>query len=397
MAPEGDAMAYPRDAVERAMKVRDVILHALAGKLSWIQAAEILGRSARSMRRLRWKFERYGVDELYDRRRRTPSPKRAPVAEVQRVLTLYRERYAGFNVRHFHQLARRHHQVRFCYAFVNKALQSAGLVAPHRPRGRHRRRREPRPCFGELLHLDGSRHQWLSLVPGQWFTLLAVVDDATTHVLYAQLTSGGESVAAVMTALRAVLQRYGLPMALYTDRAHWAVHTPVAGGGPAPGRLTQVGRALARLGIEHILGYSPQARGRSERVNRTLQGRLVNELRVAGITSVAAANRYLREQFIPAFNAEFGRAPTQPASAFVPLGRVDLEQILCVEHERVVGRDNVVTADHVALQLAKQRGRRTCAGLRVLVRRHLDGHHSVWFGPRCFGRYGPSGQPLRTV
>ena len=252
--------------------------------------------------------------------------------------------------------------MRFCYAFVNKALQSAGLVAPHRPRGRHRRRREPRPCFGELLHLDGSRHQWLSLVPGQWFTLLAVVDDATTHVLYAQLTSGGESVAAVMTALRAVLQRYGLPMALYTDRAHWAVHTPVAGGGPAPGRLTQVGRALARLGIEHILGYSPQARGRSERVNRTLQGRLVNELRVAGITSVAAANRYLREQFIPEFNAEFGRAPTQPASAFVPLGRVDLEQILCVEHERVVGRDNVVTADHVALQLAKQRGRRTCAG-----------------------------------
>ena len=129
-------MAYPRDAVERAMKVRDVILHALAGKLTWIQAAEILGRSARSMRRLRLKFERYGVDELYYRRRRTPSPKRAPVAEVQRVLTLYRERYAGFNVRHFHQLARRHHQVRFCYAFVNKALQSAGLVAPHRPRGR---------------------------------------------------------------------------------------------------------------------------------------------------------------------------------------------------------------------------------------------------------------------
>jgi transposase len=397
MAPEGVAMAYVLGVVERAMKVRDVILQALAGKLTWIQAADILGRSARSIRRLRLKFERYGVDELYDRRRRTPSPKRAPVAEVQRLLALYREHYQGFNVRHFHHIARRKHQVRFCYAFVKKALQGAGLVANQRPRGRHRRRREPRPCFGELLHLDGSRHQWLALVPEQWFTLIAVVDDATKQLLYAQLCPGGESVPAVMTALRAVLQRYGLPMALYTDRAHWAVHTPVAGGRPDRARLTQVGRALARLGIEHILGYSPQARGRSERANRTLQGRLVNELRVAGITTIAVANRYLREHFIADFNTEFGRAPANPASAFVPLGRVDLEQILCVEHERVVGRDNVVTADHIALQLDKQPGRRTCAGLRVLVRRHLDGHHSVWYGPRCFGRYDHAGQRLRAT
>lgn len=390
-------MAYPLAAMERAMTVRDVILQALAGKVSWIQAAEILGRSPRSIRRLRLKLERYGFDELYDRRRRTPSPKRAPVAEVQRVLTLYRERYQGFNVRHFHQIARREHAVRFCYAFVKRALQGAGLVAKHRPRGRHRRRREPRPCFGELLHLDGSRHQWLALVPEQWFTMLVVVDDATKQLLYAQLWPGGESVAAVMTALRTVLQRYGVPMALYTDRAHWAVHTPVAGGGPDRTRLTQVGRALARLGIEHILGYSPQARGRSERANRTLQGRLVNELRAAGITTVALANRYLREHFLPSFNAEFARAPAEPTSAFIPLGRVDLEQILCVEHERVVGRDNVVTADQVPLQLAKQPGRRTCAGLRVVVRRHLDGHHSVWYGTRCLGRYGPRGQALRAV
>jgi len=389
-------MAYPLGAVERAMKVHDVILQALAGKVTWIQAAEILGRSARSIRRLRWKFEHYGVEDLYDRRRRTPSPKRAPVAEVQRLLALYRERYQGFNVRHFHQIARRQHAVRFGYAFVKKALQGAGLVSKQRPRGRHRRRREPRPCFGELLHLDGSRHQWLALVPAQWFTMLVVVDDATKQLLYAQLGPGGESVTAVLTALRAVLHRYGLPMALYTDRAHWAVHTPVAGAGPDRTRLTQVGRALARLGIEHILGYSPQARGRSERANRTLQGRLVNELRIAGITTVALANRYLREQFLPAFNAEFARPPAEATSAFIPLGRVDLDQILCVEHERVVGRDNVVTADQVPLQLAKQPGRRTCAGLRVVVRRHLDGHHSVWYGTRCLGRYGPRGQVLRA-
>jgi len=390
-------MAYPPGAVERAMKAHEVIMRALNGQLTWIQAAEILGRSPRSIRRLRWLLQHRGYDGLFDRRRRTPSPKRAPVAEVQRLLALYRERYQGFNVRHFHQLARRQHGVRFCYAFVKKALQSAGLVPKHRPRGRHRRRREPRPCFGELLHLDGSRHRWLALVPDRWFTLIAVVDDATKRLLYAQLGEGGESVEAIMTALRAVLEPEGVPMALYTDRAHWAVHTPVAGGGPDRRRPTQVGRALARLGIEHILGYSPAARGRSERVNRTLQDRLVNELRVAGITTVAAANRYLRERFIPAFNVEFARPPADPASAFVPLDRVDLDQILCVEEERVVGRDNVVVLGGVALQVAKQPGRRSCAGLRVLVRRHLDGQYSIWYGARCLGRYDRQGRARQAA
>lgn len=390
-------MAYPPGAVERAMKAHEVIMRALDGQLTWIQAAEILGRSPRSIRRLRWLLQHRGYDGLFDRRRRTPSPKRAPVAEVQRLLALYRDRYQGFNVRHFHQLARRQHGVRFCYAFVKKALQSAGLVPKHRPRGRHRRRREPRPCFGELLHLDGSRHRWLALIPDRWFTLIAVVDDATKRLLYAQLGEGGESVAAIMTALRAVLEHEGVPMALYTDRAHWAVHTPVAGGGPDRRRPTQVGRALARLGIEHILGYSPAARGRSERVNRTLQDRLVNELRVAGITAGAAANRYLRDRFIPAFNIEFARPPADPASAFVPLGRVDLDQILCVEEERVVGRDNVVVIGGVPLQVAKQPGRRSCAGLRVLVRRHLDGQYSLWYGARCLGRYDRQGRARQAA
>jgi transposase len=385
-------MSYAPGAMERAMKAQEVIVRALAGTLTWIQAAEILGLSARSVRRWRWRLEQYGYDGLFDRRRRIPSPKRAPVAEVQRVLALYRDRYQGFNVRHFHQLARRQHGVRFCYAFVKKALQTAGLVPKYRPRGRHRRRREPRACFGELLHLDGSRHRWLPTRSEQWFTLIAVVDDATKQLLYAQLWEGGETVRAVMTALRAVLERHGVPMALYTDRASWACHTPTSGTGPDRRRLTQVGRALARLGIEHILGFSPQARGRSERVNRTLQDRLVNEYRLAGISTLAAANRYLRDRFLPAFNAEFGRPPADPATAFVPVGAVDLDQILCVEEERVVGRDNVVTTDRVALQLAKQPGRRSCAGLRVLVRRHLSGHHSVWYGTRCFGHYDPHGR-----
>ncbi len=390
-------MAYALGAVERAMKVQEVILRALSGQLTWLQAADILGRSPRSIRRLRLRYERYGYDGLFDHRRHTPSPRRAAVADVERLLQLYRTRYQGFNVRHFLRTARREHGVTFCYAFVKKALQGAGLVPKHRPRGRHRRRREPRPCFGELLHLDGSRHHWLTLVPEQWLTLIAVVDDATKQVLYAEFTEGGESSAAVLTALRAVLTTWGLPMSLYTDRAHWAAHTPVAGGAADRTKLTQVGRALAHLGIEHILGYSPQARGRSERMNRTLQDRLVNELRVEGITTPAAANRYVRERFLPEFNAEFRRPPTDPASAFVPLGRVDLEQILCHQDERVVGRDNTVVLDGVVLQLTKQAGRRTCAGLRVLVRRHLDGRHSVWLGSRRLGLYDARGRTVTSA
>jgi transposase len=394
-------MAYTRAAVERAMKVQEAILRALSGRQSWLQVADVLGVSPRTVRRLRLRYEQYGYDGLFDHRRRRPSPRAVPLAEVQRILRLYRERYGprdghpGFNIRHFYHVACRDHRVRLSYSFVKRALQTAGLVGKRRPRGRHRRRREPRPCFGELLHLDGSLHPWLALVPDTRHTLIAVVDDATKQLLYAQLVEGGESLGAIMTALRGVLEQQGIPGALYTDRAGWAVYTPTSGSAPDRTKRTQVGRALARLGIEHIVSFSPQARGRSERANGTLQGRVVNELRVAGIQTLAAANRYLRTRFIPDYNARFGRAPADPTSAFVPVGRHDLDQILCHEEERGVARDNTVTLDGVVLQIDKQRGRRSCAGLRVLVRRHLDGRHSIWWGPRCLGWFTATGRPLR--
>lgn len=394
MTTEEVVMTYTRAAVERAMKVYEVLVQALKERQPWIQVAEVLGVSTRTVRRLRWRYEHDGFDGLFDHRHQRPSPRRVPLAEVQRVLRLYAERYAGFNVRHFHQIARREYGVTVSYSFVKKALQAAQLVGKRRPRGRHRRRREPRPCFGELVHLDGSLHAWLALDPAAQQTLIAVVDDATKRLLYAQLTEGGESAAVILTALRAVLERYGIPGAVYTDRAGWAVYTPTSGTAPDRSKLTQVGRALAKLDIEHIVGYSPQARGRSERANGTLQGRLVNELRVAGIHTVAAANQYLRERFIPDYNATFGRAPADPTSAFVPVGAGDLEQILCHEEERTVARDNTVRLDGVVLQIDKQRGRRSCTGLHVLVRRHLDGRHSIWWGPRCLGRYTASGRAL---
>jgi hypothetical protein len=279
-------MTYSVGAVERAMTIHQALRHALHGRQTWLQVADVIGLSPRTVRRWRARLEQFGVPGLLDRRRRIPSPRRVPLGELQRILRLYRERYQGFNVRHFHQLARRDHAVTFSYTLVKTALQAAGLVSKGRARGRHRRRREPRPCVGELLHLDGRRHRWLALVPDTWHTLLVVVDDATKQVLHAQLVAGGESTPAIMQALWTVFAHHGLPGALYTDRAHWAVHTPTSGSAPDRTRLTQVGRALQALGIEHILGYSPQARGRRERANRTLQDRLVNELRLAGIRTV---------------------------------------------------------------------------------------------------------------
>lgn len=364
-------MDYSPAAWERAMRMQDVILRAMSGEIHWFQAAEILQMTPRNLRRWRERYQRWGYNGLVDQRR-SPSKRRVPLTELERVLQLYRERYAGFNGRHFHDIARREHAVTLSYSYVKQALQQAGLLPKRKARGRHRRRREPRACFGELLHLDGSRHAWLALVPDARATLISIVDDASGALLYAQLWPQ-ETTLAVMSALAHVIRAEGLPMALYTDRAGWAFFTPTATGPVDKTRLTQVGRALHQLGIEHIAAYSPQARGRSERMNRTLQGRLVNELRVAGIRSVEAANRYLRDVYIPQHNATFRREPRDAATAFVPLGSVDLDTIFCQQDERVVAPDNTVLVAGQVLQIARQPGRRTCAGLRVLVRQHLDG------------------------
>ena len=308
---------YGPSAVERAMRIQEVILRAMSGEITWLCAADVIGVDARTMRRWRARYEREGYDGLLDRRLGRPSPRRAPSAEVERILRLYREQYGGFNASHFHEIAVRDHGVDLSYTFVKEALQGAGLLKKKRKRGRHYKKRERRACFGEMLHIDGSPHRWLSSRPERALCLIVVVDDATGKVLHARLWPS-ETAESVCFALRAVVSQYGIPMSLYTDRAGWAFHTPKAGGKVDKAKLTQVGRALARLGVEHIPAYSPQARGRSERMNRTLQDRLVSELRAAKIRTIDAANRYLDEVFLPVFNARFGRPARDEASAFVP-------------------------------------------------------------------------------
>jgi transposase len=384
-------MLFPPSAVERAMQIKEVLLRAMNKEYSWLRAAEILGITPRGLRRLRARMEQFGYQGLVDMRRGRPSPRRTPVAEVERILELYREKYAGFNGRHFYQTVRREHGVKLSYSCVKQILQGAGLIKKRRSRGRHRRRRERRARFGEMLHLDGSRHGWLALVPEERQTLIQMVDDATSRLLYAQLWPG-ETTHAVMTAMCEVVREHGIPESFYTDRAGWAFETPKAGGKVSTTHLTQVGEALARLGVEHIPSYSPQARGRSERMNRTLQDRLVNELKVAGIATVEAANDYLRRRYLPTHNEEFAREPADSVVAFVPAGEVDLDEIFFEGAIRKVGKDNTVGFDGVLLQIEKQAGRRTCAGLSVEVRCHLDGGYTVRRGAQLLGAYDAEGR-----
>lgn len=381
-------------AQERVMRFQEVILQATRGKMSWLQAADVLGIRPRTLRRWRVGYERYGLKGLRDKRRVERAPNGVPESEIKRWLQLYEQKYRTYNVRHFYStLKRKHGGCAWSYTAVRRALQLAGLVKKKRPRGRHFMRREPRPCFGEMLHIDGSRHLWLALVPEHWFTLIPVVDDATKRLLYAQLFEG-ETTEAIMTALAAVIQRHGIPQCLYSDRAGWATHTGRAGQLVDRTRLTQVGRALHQLGVEHIMAYSPQARGRSERANRTLQDRLVKELQSHGIRTLARANRYLEEVFIPAFNEEFSRPPAEVDSGFAPLGSADLDRIFCYLETRQVQRDNTVTLNGVLMQISRQAGRRTCAGLDVEVRRHLDGTHTLCWGTKLLGRFSSQGRAL---
>jgi transposase len=389
-------MGYSDGAWERAMKVQEVILRALSGEIHWFQAGEILGLSVRTMRRYRAGFEKWGYDGLVDRRRRTPSLRRVPLEEVKRILGLYRERYRGWNVRHFYETACRGHGVKVSYTFLKQALQGAGLVAKKKGRGRHRRRRERRACFGEMLHIDGSRHAWLSEVDGEKQTLISVIDDATSRLLYSQLWRE-ETTEAVMVALREIVGQYGIPASIYSDRASWAFETSKAGQAVSKTHLTQVGEVLKRLGVEHIPSYSPQARGRSERMNGTLQGRLINELKLCGARSIEEGNRYIRERYLATHNQAFSVEAREPASLFVPADGADLDEIFCREVVRHVAKDNVVTCGKVSFQISKQPGRRTCSGLAVVVKQHLNGAWSIHRGVQILGRYEANGRPVETA
>jgi len=383
--------SYTKAAMERAMKVQEVILRAMAKKITWYQAAEIIGISDRHMGRWRERYEEFGYDGLFDRRRGKPSPRRVRLAVVEQVLGLYRDRYPDLNVRHFHEKLSEEHQIQLSYSWVKQALQGAGLVAQGRPRGVHRKRRPRRPLPGMLLHIDGSRHRWFQ--DERWYDLIVILDDARSEIYYAQLVEE-ESTVTVLAALREVVERKGVFCALYSDRGSHFWLTPKVGGKVDPHRLTQVGRALRELGIQMIPAYSPQARGRSERNFGTWQGRLPQELRLAGITTLETAHEFLRESYRAEFHRRFQVRAAQSGSAFIaPRGR-DLDLIFALQYERTVNRDNTVSIQNLRLQIQAVRWRASLAGCSVTVHQHLDGTFSLTHGPHRLGRYDAQGAAL---
>ena len=373
------------------MKLQDVLLKAMAKKMRWWEAAEIIGVSDRTMRRWRERLEEHGYDGLTDRRKGKQSQRRVPVKTCEEVLGLYQERYFDLSAKHFHEKLKEEHAIELSYTWVKQALQGAGLVERRRRRGPHRRRRERRPLPGMLLHIDGSQHRWLN--DDRWYDLIVVLDDATSEIYYAQLVQE-ESTRTVMAALRAVIEQKGVFCALYSDRASHFFVTPKAGEPVDKHRLTQVGRAPKELSVQMIPAYSPQARGRSERSFGTWQGRLPQELRLAGVTTREDANRFLRDRYIAEFNAKFTTPAAEKGSAFRRPTRTDLDWIFTVQTERSVAKDNTFTLQNQIWQLDQTRWRHSLAGCTVTIHEHLDETFSVRYGPHVVGRYDRNGNPL---
>jgi transposase len=359
-----------------------------SAELNQEEAAELLGVTERTFRRWTRRYEEEGEAGLVDRRLGKASGKRVPVDRAEEVARLYRERYQGFTVKHFHEHLVKDHGFGWGYTWTKLHLQWMGVVGKAPRKGAHRRKRERRPLPGMMLHQDGSRHAWLSGAPA--LDLIVTLDDATGEIYSAFLVEE-EGTASTFQALKEVFSRHGLPMSLYTDRGAHYFYTAKAGQIDHE-QPTQVGRALARLGVEHIGAYSPQARGRSERAFQTLQDRLVKELALAGVTDVEAANAFIREVYLPMHNARFAVRPAGTGSGFTPIPGVDLDEILCVQEERQVGNDNCVSYRKLKLQIPESPMRPHFVKARVRVHVYPDGSHALFHGPRCIGRYDKEGR-----
>jgi transposase len=362
------------------------------GRLTQEAAAELLGVSDRTFRRFSRRFEEEGHDGLLDRRMGQVSAKLAPVDEVMALSSLYRSRYSDWAVKHFFDFYQAEHRGTRSYTWVKNSLQQQGVVVRAKRRGAHRRKRERRPLPGMMLHQDGSRHEWLA---GTVCDLVITMDDATSEI-YSALLVAEEGTMSSFLGVQAVVKQKGLFSSLYTDRGSHYWLTPKAGAKVDRQQPTQFHRALKQLGIELIPAYSPQARGRSERSFKTWQERLPRELVLAGITSVAAANKYIQRRFLPAFNRQFSLPAREPGSAFVPFIGDHLQEVLCVQEARVVGNDNCVRYRNLTLQISADEHRCHYVKANVRVHEYPDATLAVFHGPRCLARYSAQGKPLKA-
>ena len=385
-------MNYPDSQWERIMKIQDVFVRAYNNKLTWQQAAEILKVDDRTIRRWKQTVEQNGYEGLLDRRTQRPSSRKAPQTICSQTLKLYRDQYRDWNVKHFHeQLAK--YGISYKYTWVKNLLQNAGFVEVHSRKSKHRIRRERKPLIGMMLHIDGSTHPWIPALGNQKQDLILVADDANTDVYYAKLVPE-ENTQECMIALRHAVLSKGVFCSLYSDRGSHFFHTPKAGGKVDLSNLTQLGRALYELGVEMIPAYSPEARGRSERLFGTWQGRLPHELKLHGIKTIPDANRYILETFLPNYRKLFVKDPPQKGSAFTPFRGKNLNLIFSIKEQRTVASDNTVRWNNFILQIQPSKFRFSFAKCNVSVHLLLDGSISVVYGPHIIATFDSIGTPL---
>jgi transposase len=370
----------------RKMRFEEVYYGWSESRLTQEEAAQILGVSDRTVRRYIDRYEERGMEGLLDKRLTQASFRRAPVDEVIGVAEQYTRRYRGWNVRHYYSWYRRDGGKR-SYTWVKNTLQAKGLVLKSAKKGVHRTRRERAHLEGMMLHQDGSEHEW---VPGKKWDLIVTMDDATNEH-YSMFFVEQEGTRSSFHGVREVIVQKGLFSSLYTDRGSHSWFTPKEGGKVSKTQLTQFGRAMKQLGIQMIAAYSPEARGRSERAFQTHQDRLVKELALHGITDMDAANRYVTQVYLPAFNAEFTQPAAEEGSAFVPWTGGDLDDILCEQDERTVSADNCVSFEGMVLQIPANQYRCHYVRVRVRVHRYIDGSRAIFHGPRKLADYDDKG------
>jgi hypothetical protein len=357
------------------------------GRLTQAQAALLLGQCERSFRRHIERYEADGLEGLLDRRLSQVSKRRASAVEVDQVVALYKSGFAGWNVAHFHSKYQAEAGGARSYSWLKSVLQGAGVVKASRRRGKHRIKRERAPLPGMLVHQDASTHRW---VADQVWDLVVTMDDATgehTSMFFCDQ----EGTASSFHGIGQTIARYGLFASLYSDRGSHYFTTPEAGAKVDKLHVTEVGRALRQLVIEHIAAYSPEARGRSERAFQTHQGRLPQELARAGVRDMASANRYLEQVYRPGHNCEFAVPSTLAGTAYVPFLSGSLPDILCEQHERTVGNDNCVSFQGLSLQIPADEFRYHYVRTRVRVHRYVDATLAVFHGPRKLATYDARG------
>lgn len=372
----------------RRMRFEDLYTRRQRRELTMVEAAELLGVTERTFRRWSARYEAEGIEGLEDRRLGRTSARAVPIDEALQMLQLYESRYTGWTVKHFHERWHAEHGGTRSYTWTKNRLQRAGHVARAPRRGAHRKKRPRKPLPGMMLHQDGSTHEW---VPGCQWDLIVTMDDATS-ALYSAFFVEEEGTMSSFRGLREVIEARGLFSSLYTDRGSHYWYTEVTGGKVDKSRLTQVHRALQQLGITLIPAYSPEARGRSERVFRTLQDRLPKELALAAITDMTAANAFLRDQFVPAYNQRFAVPAAELGTAFIPWVGSSLADRLCVQEDRIVANDNTVRYQGLTLQIPSNQHRFHYVKVMVRVHEYPDGTLAVFHGPRCLAHYDAEGQ-----